>query len=278
VGGEGEAKAKTKVAVAKPAGIAPGPTKARPTKTESTKARPARRRKRRPSQSREAVRARRRRREQRGIQDQLDYERQEARERASARRRAKRMGARPVTPDERKVAIGWLGEVRNIVASVFPCSLDVTEAVSSSKGDEEDDPDGAIRQRENMRTPWLVVGRFDPRASIGYAELAQALSLVQGDLILETMINPQRLSQIRVVYADPNARRGEGDSVVSKIGAWEFILSDVVGEMMGSGADDSDALAVRYKETRIPKFYLYFSTNVSVHVTGFGKAYRWMRI
>ena len=235
--------------------------------------------KRRLSRSRAAVRARQRRREERGVLDQLAYERQEARERASERRREKRRGARPGPPDERRQAIGWLEDIRNIhIAPVFRCSLDVTEAVSSSKQDEEGDDPGAIRQRENMRTPWLVVGRFDPQEPIGYVELAHVLHSVQRDLDLEAAINPQRLSQIRIVYADPNSRRGEGDSVVSKIGAWEFILSDVVTEIMGSGADDSDALAVRYRETKVPMFYLYFSTNTGIHVTGAGSAFRWARI
>ena len=236
------------------------------------------RRRRRPSRTRAAVRARRRRRDERGVRDQIAHERQEARERATARRRERRRGARPGPPDERRRAIGWLEEIRNVVASVFRCSLDVTEAVSSSKEDEEDDDPGAIRQRENMRTPWLVVGRFDPQEPIGYVELAHALHLVQRDLTLEVAINPQRLSQIRIVYADPNSRRGEGDSVVSKIGAWEFILSDVVTEIMGSGTEDAEALAVRYQETRIPKFYLYFSTNTGIHVTGSGQAFRWAKI
>ncbi len=233
---------------------------------------------RRPSRTRAAVRARRRRRDERGVRDQIAHERQEARERATARRRERRRGTRPGPPDERRRAIGWLEEIRNVVASVFRCSLDVTEAVSSSKEDEEDDDPGAVRQRENMRTPWLVVGRFDPQEPIGYVELAHALHLVQRDLTLEAAINPQRLSQIRIVYADPDSRRGEGDSVVSKIGAWEFILSDVVTEIAGSGTEDAEALAVRYQETRIPKFYLYFSTNTGIHVTGSGQAFRWAKI
>lgn len=210
----------------------------------------------------EAIRSRRRRREDRrsrreeiGVRDQLAYERAERAERArSKRRRAKG------PPDERGAALSWLEEIRNVIASVFRCSLATTEAVESDKGDEGSPlPD---RQRENMRTPWLAVGRYDPQDPIGYADLAHALDLVRSDLTLETIINPQRLSQIRVVYSDPHAIRGEGDSIVSKIGAWEFIIAELVREIGGVDDEDEEALAHRYQATKIPKFYIYFSSEI----------------
>jgi hypothetical protein len=113
-----------------------------------------------------------------------------------------------------------------------------------------------------MRTPWLAVGRYDPQEPIGYADLAHALNLVRVDLTLEAAIHPQRLSQIRVVYADPEAIRGEGDSIVSKIGAWEFIIAELVREIGGVDDEDEEALARRYQATKIPMFYIYFSSEI----------------
>ncbi len=146
------------------------------------------------------------------------------------------------------------------MASVFRVSLSTTEAVSSDRDDEGLElPD---RQRENMRTPWLAIGRYDPQQPIGYLDLARAFDLVRGDLTLEAVIHPQRLSQIRVVYADPEAVRGEGDSIVSKMGSWEFIIAELVREIGGVDDDDEEALARRYQATRIPVFYIYFSAQI----------------
>lgn len=147
-------------------------------------------------------------------------------------------------PDLRRLAIGWLGEIRNICASVFPCSMDLTHA----------EP-GAV-------TPWLVVGRFEAGEPIGYVDLADAFSRVRDDLGLEIAIHRQRLSQIRVVYRDPRGHHGEGDSIVSATGAWEYIVSDLIGELVGAGDEDEDSLAVRYAETSVPRFYVYFSATL----------------
>jgi hypothetical protein len=201
----------------------------------------------------EAVRSRRRRREERGIRDQLAFERAERAEIRRERERERRSGQ---PPDLRRLAIGWLEEIRNICAGVFPCSLDITHAEAGAT------------------TPWLVVGRFDAGEPIGYVELAEALSLVRDDLVLETTIDPRRLSQIRVVYRDPQGQQYEGDSIVSKTGAWEFIVSDLVGELIGSGTDDEDALAVRYAETAVPTFYVYFSAALVDYAT----ASAWQRV
>lgn len=210
-------------------------------------------RKRKPSSHPEAVRSRRRRAEQRGIREQKLHERSE-RERVQRDRRKERRAGAP--PDERRLAIGWLEEIRNLCATVFPCSLTLTRAEAGA------------------RTPWLVVGRYDVLEPVGYAELAEALSLVRDDLGLETAIGPQRLSQIRVIYEDPRARRGEGDSIVSKTGAWEFIVSDLIGELVGTGPDDEDALAVRYEETSVGVYYVYFSAEV----INYESASAWQRV
>ncbi len=198
------------------------------------------------SQTRAAVRARERRAERRGLEEQRAGNRVEGAKKAKATIRAKRRG---VPVDERKIAIGWLREVRALIARVFKVSLDVTEPEAGS------------------RTPWLVVGRFDAQQPIGYLELAQALMVVSEDYMLSARINPNRMSQIRVVYEDPKSRRGEGDSIVSKMGGWDFVLSDLIGEMLGAGPDDVDALAVRYSETRIQTFYVYFGSEIIRYVT-----------
>jgi hypothetical protein len=211
------------------------------------------------SQHPEAVRSRRRRRaarrsrrEETGVRDQRQFEREQRRDRKRDRRSGRL--------DERALALSWLEEIRNQIAGVFRCSLSTTEAVESDAGDEGRElPD---RQRENMRTPWLAVGRYDPQEPIGYADLAHALDRVRRDLTLEAVIHPQRLSQIRVVYSDPVAVRGEGDSVVSNLGAWEFILAELVREIGGVDDDDEDALAVRYQATKVPRFYIYFSAQI----------------
>jgi hypothetical protein len=237
------------------------PRRRRPGRTKKSVAR------RKLSRHPEAIRSRRRRREasrrrreEIGVRDQLRYEREQER----ARRRA-----RPGPPDERAVALSWLEEIRNVVAGVFRCSLSTTEAVESDREDEgQDRPD---RQRKNMRTPWLVVGRYDPQEPIGWADLGHALDLVRSDLTLEAVIHPQRLSQIRVVYADPNAVRGEGDSVVSAIGAWEFIIAELVREIEGVDDEDEEALVRRYQATKIPMFYIYFSTEIVQYKTAWQK-------
>ncbi len=126
-------------------------------------------------------------------------------------------------------------------------------------------PPRSKEAKQAARTPWLIVGRFDPQEVIGYATLAQGLVVVYNDLLLEASINPQRLSQIRVVFHDVKSGRAEGDSVISKIGAWEFILSDLIHELIGSDPDapDEESLAFRYKETAVPSFYIFFSNQTT---------------
>lgn len=219
-------------------------------------------RKRRLSKNPEAVRSRRRRAEAKGIRDQLAAQRTERARAARERRKERKAGLKP---DPRRQAIGWLQQIRNIVAGVFPCSMEIT------------DPEAGAR------TPWLVVGRYDARGPMGYTDLARALTLVRDDgldgddpfsIPLEMQIGRQRLSQIRVVYKDPRAMRGEGDSIVSKIGAWEFVISDLVAELVGTGAEDEDALAVRYAETVVPTFYVYFSSET----VSYKSSQAWQRV
>jgi hypothetical protein len=211
-------------------------------KRKKRRTEPGRPARRRLSRSKAAVAARRRRAHERGVRDQLAHEREERDERRRARRRERAAG-----PDIRRLAVSWLEEIRNIVAGVVRCSLDLTQPEAGA------------------RTFWIVVGRYDLLDPAGYVELARALDLVRSDLGLEAAIHPQRLSQIRVVYRDPRGRRGEGDSIVSKIGAWEFIMSDLLFELVGSGVDDRDSLAVRYAETGVPTFYVYFSPDLVRH-------------
>ena len=98
--------------------------------------------------------------------------------------------------------MGWLEQIRNRVSAHFAVSLEITEA------------------EPGATTPWLDVGKFDIQdPEVGYQRIAEAFEDLANDLFLEAMIHPQRLSQIRIIYSDPNSKRGEGDSIVSKIGA-----------------------------------------------------------
>lgn len=223
----------------------PAPAKRPAKKPAIRRPRPAP--KKRPlSRSKAAIAARKRRADERAIEEQKKATRRE-KDRA---RRAKKAGK----IDEREQAIGWLEQIRNDFASVVATSLQITEPEVSAK------------------TPWLVVGRFDFLEDLDYETLATALQVVADDVLLEAAIHPQRLSQIRIVYADPNAKRGEGDSIVSKIGAWEYIVADLIGEIMGGGYDsegdiDEGALAGRYADTLIPTLYVYFSAEIQSYRT-----------
>jgi hypothetical protein len=116
------------------------------------------------------------------------------------------------------------------------------------------------------RTPWLAVGRFDfTEGAPSYEEFGGMFYELANDLILEATIHPDRLSQIRIIYSDPNSDRGEGDSIVSQIGAWQFVVSDIEGEILGGGPDDEGALAVRYAETKVLTWYVYFSSELFDH-------------
>lgn len=191
----------------------------------------------------EAIRSRKRRAELRAIADAVEAERERKR---VERKRHRQAAAQP--PSIYELAVSWLEHIRNAIASeVFPVSLTLTAAEAGAS------------------MPWIVVGRFDPQIGIGYAQLAEAFSLLAEDYILEAKIHPQRTSQIRIVYADPKAKRGEGDSIVSKIGAWTYVLGDLLGEILGAGSPDDpgeESLAERYAATTIPTFYIYFSTEI----------------
>jgi hypothetical protein len=137
----------------------------------------------------------------------------------------------------------------------FAVELDLTEA-----GGGHADLEGASAHTER-RAVWLSVGRYTPREEIDYATLAQGLSAVANDLLIEAAVNPQRLSQIRVEFHDPTDKRGAGDSVLSKIGPWEFCISDLVGELVGASYESptEGSLAYRYDQTVVPRFYIFFS-------------------
>lgn len=168
-------------------------------------------------------------------------------------RRAK--AGQPV--DERTRAIGWLGDLRDAAAEVFPCSLDVTEA------------------EVGARAPWLVVGKLTFVDQISYAELGAVLGRWESDVILEASIHPQRVSQIRVMYDDPNDKRGTGSSTLVKLGAWAFVVSELRFELIGSAEGnaldiDEDALSTRYKDTTTQTMYVYFSSEIVAWRSVFG--------
>ncbi len=150
---------------------------------------------------------------------------------------------------------------------MFAVSLDITYPGGGAANLVEDQgPDAAALASSAL---WLVVGRFDPHDAVGYQDLARGLVRVADDFLLEADINPDRLSQIRIVFADMHSTRGEGDSVVSRIGAWTFTIADIITELVGSDIDnpDEDSLAGRYRESTIPKFYIYFSTETQVYTS-----------
>lgn len=179
--------------------------------------------------------------------------------RTKQQRKRRREQRRQREIGEYALAKEWLESISERMAEVFENELIVTEP-----GGGVADLTGEAAELED-RTSWLIVGRFDPAGPISYAELAMGFQLVADDLILETRINGQRLSQIRVVFHDPNETRHEGDSVISKIGAWEYVTSDLVGELVGSNLENPDegSLAARYKETNVSSFYIFFSSEIT---------------
>jgi hypothetical protein len=140
--------------------------------------------------------------------------------------------------DERQLLIDVLEDMRNVASSIVPMSLEVTEP------------------EVGARIPWLAVGSFPAVDPPSYAELHAVFSAWRDDLFLEAKIHPQRLSQIRIVYNDPRAKRGEADSIVSHTGPWEAVISEITHEV---DPDDEDSLSARYSETTVPTFYVYFS-------------------
>lgn len=162
------------------------------------------------------------------------------------RKRERRIKAKRTKHDERELLVDVLEDMRNIAASIIPMALEVTEA------------------EVGARIPWLVVGRFDCVEAPTYAELDEVFRTWESDLVLEAKIHPQRLSQIRVIYSDPHAKRGEGDSIVSHTGPWEAVISEVTFELDPS---DEDSLANRYEHTTVPHFYVYFSGHLATETT-----------
>ncbi len=175
----------------------------------------------------------------------------------------------------RELAVGWLETLRDIAATITPTSLDVTDP----SGREMIAPEvaGAAparprgRGRAVGRRPWLIVGRFEFLASIGYETVGEVLSAWRDDFALEVAIHPDRLSQIRIVYEDPKERRGDGDDFIAQIGAWAYVTGELVREIVGSGGvvadDDQRALMARYAQSVVPRMYVYFSPDLMGGVT-----------
>lgn len=165
--------------------------------------------------------------------------------------------------------VAWLRRILTHCNEVFECDLETTF------------PGGGVGaasdveiHEQSKRTPWLVVGKYTPEEPIGYGQLAEAFMRVMDDLLLEADLGPQRFTQIRVLFHDPKAKFGEGDAVISKVGAWEFVWSDLVGELVGSGDADSpdeDSLAARYQQTSVPIFYVFLSESEIRYRTAFGR-------
>jgi hypothetical protein len=220
------------------------PAKPAPKKRPGAPARP-----RKLSQTPEAIRARRYRKERRAIEEarQAEGEQRAAKKRAQARQRRERAQAkkqRRPEVTERDVAIGWLEEVREHAATVSPTSLSIVEPEAAA---------GNV---------WLVCGRFDLHDAVSYFGLGEIFERVLADDLLAARVNPSRLTQVRVIYEDPNAPHRAGDSIVSKIAGWEFAWGDLIAEILGGGQDDEGALAARYEATRVSIFYVYLAPTI----------------
>jgi hypothetical protein len=207
----------------------------------------AREHERRLSQTPSAIRARTYRANQRAIAEALEGKRQDRLERRRLRRKflqwkAKIEAGRAKTP---KLAIGWLERIRADASEIEHCSLALV--------------------RHNVGDPnlWMVVGRFDFDGPVDYQTMGTVLERLMDNYELAQDIGTQRLSQIRILYHDPRARRNEADGTISKIAGWLFCLGDLVGEIIGGGEGDEGALAERYEQTGIKTFYVYFSKIVS---------------
>jgi hypothetical protein len=181
-------------------------------------------------------------------QDELD------RKRRKWKRKRKKSGGAPAAP-----AVGWLRRMLTHCREVFACDLETT---FPSGGVGEGAADDREIAEQAKKSPWLVVGKFTPEDEIGYAELAEAFSRIEGDYLLEAEIDPDRLTQVRIIFDDPKSKLGEGEAIVAKVGAYSFVWSDLIGELVGAGDADSpgeESLAARYKETAVPTFYVFLS-------------------
>jgi hypothetical protein len=234
-------KATTPKKKRKPAPAEPKPKKPKkkpaPKKPAPKSKKPPAKKPKRPklSQSPEAKRSRKRRRaarDERRARESLEVGELELRKAELAAAERRRAG------DERQLLIDALREMRNNGAGIIPLSLELTEAEIGA------------------RVAWLVVGRFDCVGEPTYAELDAVFQSWRDDLLLEAQIHPQRLSQIRIVYEDPNSKRGESSSVVSHMGPWEAVISEISFEL---DPEEEDSLANRYDQTTVPAFYVYFS-------------------
>jgi len=217
---------------------------------------PARRPARR-SQHPEAVRSRKRRALAREAERQKEIERKR---RALAKKQKARTRKRRVV-DEAELARDWLEMIRLRIAEVFDVSLEVTFAGGGAARSEDRERQEAAAGAGN---PWMIVGHFTPEDEINYQALAVALGIVEDDLVIEAAVHPSRLSQIRIIFHDPLSKRGEGNDVLSHIGAWSFVLGDAIGDLVGADATDptEGSLAARYAETTVPSFYIFFSRTI----------------
>lgn len=104
---------------------------------------------------------------------------------------------------------------------------------------------------EAQRAVWLAVGRIDFAHALNYLELSNLVARWEADAIAEILIGADRISQLRVIFHDPAWRGKAGNTFLSEMGPWMFLL----GAMRGELAD----LGERYTKTTVPTVYIYFS-------------------
>lgn len=196
----------------------------------------------------------------------------EARQREARNRRRRELAAqRRATRQGRSLEIqaeDWLRRIRDDMEPIISTTLTFRQPGGGAANLAADQ--GIEAAVAASRTPWFYVGRFDIEdGGATYQELARALAEVERDFILEAAIHPQRLSQIRLVFRDVNTPRSETDSVVSRIGAWSFVVSDMITELVGGTAEIDDpadgSLAERYDTSTVPYFYVFFSRRVEAY-------------
>lgn len=90
-------------------------------------------------------------------------------------------------------------------------------------------------------TPWLLVGRIAFARGVSYVTINTILRAWQNSSEIEELINPQRLSRIKVTYA---RKRERLDFTLCEIGAWELVISISVDR---TDATDEESLSALYK-------------------------------
>jgi hypothetical protein len=117
--------------------------------------------------------------------------------------------------------------------------------------------------------PWLLLGAFKIEEPASWLDVGIGCQRWEQDLILEATIKPQRYSFLRFLY---QIYDDEGDPVgapegyaPTSSGAWESVISEAVGAIIGGDADDllPETLAAQYPNTAILEIQVWFSASMA---------------